>query len=289
MNVAKLLIQVSTTESDFCIYKDSLIRSLKNVLELAEPDVTIYLVYQSRRCLRPDDLFFTDPRIKLHVTQHFGVSAARNSGLDYARSYEFDYIVFHDASIFFTSAFVRMINSAVAQGLEIAKGSLHWGSNTDTDPRANIVLANRKTNLIFDTCVCVYIFGIEALDDLTFNEYLGPGQHTGIKAGEDIIFLYQLFRGKVPFPVAYSDVAKVYHPIRPIDNSKHLAYAESQGVLVRWMLTNQFFNPYVLLYFFAFFGNALVRVLMGRRHSGKILVRRLVGFVDAAGKRKLIS
>ncbi|MEH6559643.1 MAG: hypothetical protein V7708_17740 [Oceanicoccus sp.] len=286
--MAKLLVQVSTTDADFSIYRKTIIASLKNILDKAEAEVMVLVVYQSEGAGRPEDSLFSDSRVDLQLTSNFNVSAARNAGLSFARSKDIDYVVFQDTSISVSDGFIQLINIVVAQKIGIAKGNVQWGSSFSHNPEEELVLSEKCVSPIFDAYVWSYIFSLEALDGLTFNEQLGPGRYTAVKAGEDVIFLYLLFGRKFSFSVTYSVAAKVYHPARPSDNSKHLEYAEAQGILVRRLLSENCLNLNLLSYCLAFFGNAVFRAIIGKPNSSAILHRRIQGFIDVKGKRKLI-
>jgi glycosyltransferase involved in cell wall biosynthesis len=283
-----LLVQVSVTENDFSTYKASLLISLQNILKLVQFKVKILMVYQSKNSEEAIDEFFLSPEVILHRTTLFGVSAARNTGLKYARSEGYDYIIFHDASLSYSEKFVDLINLTISQNMEITKGKMQWVAEADTNRPATLHLSKKKTNPIFDPYIGTYVFRVSALTNMAFNEKMGPGESTLMIAGEDLLFLYQLFEGRIPFIVDYSEQAIVEHPTRPSDNSKQLAYAESQGVLLRWLLMENRFNLTICIYFFAFFGNSIFGVLAGRTAATKVFSDRVKGFLDFAGIRKIL-
>lgn len=285
----RLIVQVSITENDFPLYKETLLASLKKILNLVEVDVRVFVVYQYTNIAKPDEVLFADTRVTLFSTMNFGVSLARNTGLKYARENDADYIVFHDASILFSSNYIKFINLVIAENISVAKGPLYWGGEKNSKDNAAIILTKKKINPIFDTCVCSYIFKLSALNQLAFNELVGPGEKTLMSAGEDVVFLYRLFGGRIPIALDYCDDATVYHPPRPSDNSKHLAYAESQGTLVRWMVCENKLNFAVATYFFAFFGNAIIRFILRKPAADEMLARRWRGFLDTARMRKRLN
>ncbi|WP_312841796.1 glycosyltransferase family 2 protein [Stutzerimonas chloritidismutans] len=284
----KLLVQVSVTESDFELYGKVLFCSLNNLVRKVKFAVSVILVYQSSGS-GPSNLPGSLYGLKIVVTPIFGVSAARNAGLDHARQHGYDYILFHDASVFVTDSFVELVNITIAKNLCVSKGVVRWTSDLLSNPVTDFIIADGYANPIYDTYVGSYVFNVDFLSGMSFSNNLGPGSETVLKAGEDVVFLNKLFSyaGRVKLPVCKT--AFINHLPRPADGSKRLMYAEAQGVLLRWMLNPKRVSLWGGIYFFAFFGNALFSCVLRRKNSFEILTLRLKGFCDFDNKRRFIN
>jgi len=74
-----------------------------------------------------------------------------------------------------------------------------------------------------------------------------------------------------------------------VDNSKHLAYAEAQGTLLRWILFCRRANFIDFVYGFLFFANAFIKAVLLKRNYVRILLLRFKGFLDFNRNRRFID
>jgi hypothetical protein len=273
----KVLIQLSMTENDESEHVAGVLESLKRFSVFDEIDVKIYVVYQAKsRNLRGLDVLALD-NLSVYYTDVMSVSHARNAGLQYAVDEGFDYIYFHDSSIVVSDQFCWLVNASVKQSLDVSVGALKWERSSKL-MCSSLRLSNKCIRPILDHCVSRYIFKVDFVKGVRFRENMGPGEFTCIKAGEDVVFLTQLFRGKNK-KIPYSDRAIVFHPPRPTDNSKQLAYAEAQGGVARWLLSSKNVSFFHCFFVVAFFFNAFLKCLRMEPFSMRIFFLRVKGFL----------
>lgn len=286
----KILVQVSVTEKDFHLNADRLLKSLEGLSSAVHGELRVYVVYQTNGEVFPDERFASLPFVTVYVTNKFNVSSARNAAIVFARYEGYDYLVFHDSSMYFTASFHGLINLALAAGGSIYKGQLSWTTDlVESEAVDSIVCVDKKIFPLMDPCVCLYVFRVDYLSDVIFNEGVGPGFDTYIKAGEDVVFLNNLFSARKTNVVSFAKQALVLHPPRPTNNSKRIQYAEAQGTLLRWFFESERFSVSVLIYFFLFFGNTLFGIILGRKNFTKIFRLRLKGFRDKQNLRRILT
>ncbi|GEM_PF-1267385 len=287
-----LVVQVSVTENDLLRYMHTLEHSLSNLLRFTAVNVKILLVLQSSSStpVVPGFILKND-KVCVKRTSRFSVSVARNLGISYARSIGASHIIFHDSSICVSAEFAKFTEICIIKNFAVGSGVIQWGESAlkkvrDVD---TIRITRTRPSALKNPYVYTYIFRIDILGSINFCEWLGPGAATLFNAGEDVVFLTKLFAplGKGKLIMHCSD-ALVFHPPRPADGSKHLAYAHAQGALVRWLVRPENLSLQVFLYFFLFFGNALIRAVL-RKTWREILLLRLRGFLSSKTFHQLVN
>lgn len=288
-----LAVQVSVTEYDLLRYIDTLEDSLSRLVALEAVDVRVFLVLQSSSDspVIPDVLLINN-RVHVEIINIFSASFARNLGIAYARSIGASHIMFHDSSIGVSVEFAKFAEICVVDDFVVGVGKIKW-----TDPAlqkagaiASVSVTQMLPSALKNPYVYTYVFRVNDLGSIGFCERLGPGTNTLFNAGEDVVFLTQLFSflGKEKLIMHGLD-AFVFHPPRPLDGAKHLAYAYAQGALLRWLIKPENLSWQVIFYFFMFFGNALVRALFFQKTWPKILVLRLRGFLSSKKFHQVVS
>lgn len=233
-----------------------------------------YLVVQGEyfNCVDSD---FGNINKEIKHESFLGISNARNLCIEKAIELNCQFVLFHDASIFWTQVASEFIYK-----------------NRYLTPKVNICFSDEvkklnmytfdgkksKVNPIYDTYVWSYLFKLKDIYSLQFNINFGPGENTVYKSGEDALFLFDVFNKKKSYKVYKSNEnIVIYHPPRDSDFSKHLLYAKGQGKIFR-ILLNKYFSLFLLKDIILFFGNAMFRCLLLKKNSFKILIQRVSGF-----------
>jgi hypothetical protein len=256
---------------------------------LREADVAaeLVVVVQTKGDADRLDLDFLHvPGVEVLATTRFSASAARNLGLDRLRSAEPRFLCFLDSDAVPSVGLLRSVRSYFSGRDRILIGRAHWYEG-DPAGRFSDVTTGRPTSigrLLFSTYLwstflpTSYVVGA----GIRFDESIGPGEETRLKAGEDVLLLSQVVLANEVEEAVLFD-AGTLHPRRPSDFSKHLTYAEGQGALFVRLLRSRLprsLKARVLASFGLFLGNALVRVLTFRRRSLPILRLRLRGALE---------
>lgn len=271
----KLFVGLCLTKSDWFAHKNSLILSLRNIVEAWDKQVLVFIVLQGDSSLKikkddyPDYIVFFE-------TEFMGVSRARNLCIDKAHHICAEFMIFHDASIFWPAGSAKFIslNRYVRPKVKVVF------SEVSQDIQVSDLNGwDKSVNPIYDTYVGSYLLKVSEVKFIRFNENFGPGQATTYKSGEDVLFLFEYFKCLGTRNVFEADTCYVFHPERPSSYDKHLTYASGQGKMFRILLDTQ---PSLLLYrdLILFFGNAIIRCLLVKDNSFRILKQRFIGFFD---------
>lgn len=270
----EFFVGLCLTVTDWNKYKKKLIESLFNLNKAFNGDCFLYIVIQGDTFDLIDSDFGTI-NVEVKYESLLGVSSARNLCIQKATDLNSKFILFHDASIYWTKEASEFICK-----------------NRDLTPKVNICFSDEikelnvysfdgkksKVNPIYDTYVWSYLFKLKDIYSLQFNINFGPGQNTVYKSGEDALFLFDVFNKKKSYKVYKSNEnVVIYHPPRDSDFSKHLLYAKGQGKIFR-ILLNKHFSLFLLKDVILFFGNAVFRCFLLRKNSFKILIQRVSGF-----------
>lgn len=271
----QLFVGVCVTKRDWTKYKDSLLTSIQNIAHAWSGKILAFVVLQGGKVEFADCSDFPD-YFCFHDTEKMGVSIARNKCIEKATSIGAEFILFHDASIFwpFSSAQFIYLNRDTFPKVKV--------NFSDTSSVTSPVLEKgtfKDVNPIYDTYVWSYLFRVGNISDIRFSENFGPGECTRYKSGEDVIFLFDYFNKIKSREVFEAQFACVYHPPRSKKFDKHLIYAEGQGKVYQILLGRY---PNFVLYrdLLLFFGNAIFRCLLLRSNSFNILKNRINGFFN---------
>ena len=115
------------------------------------------------------------------------------------------------------------------------------------------------------------------LEKVSFNEKIGPGSDGLIAAGEDSDFLHQIILHH-PGTEILKIAGYITHPAR-LNHDRQLSYARGQGALYRYLI-GKTCSREIYLYFFLFWANALVGVMILRPNAVQVLCQRLKGFLS---------
>jgi len=249
--------------------------SLENIKTIKTMEVFHLFIVQDEPYIIPPDWKMSNSDIIF--LEDKAVSFARNAGLDYAENGKFDYLLYHESSIIFSDGFCTFIDSASRETRDlIYTGRVVW-----TLPESSPLILGteeEKPNILKNSCVCCYLLPVKLIRGLRFTTKVGPGKITAIKAGEDTNFLVDFFKQNKSYKIIHSQNAILYHPPRPTDGSKHLFYSRGQGAMYRHFLSEKTLGYGVLTYFFLFWGNTILRVLLFRKNARKIFMERARGF-----------
>ncbi|MGL4447925.1 MAG: hypothetical protein ACRCZA_01355 [Shewanella sp.] len=272
-----LLVGVCLTKTDWLAHKKTLVRSFQHIVDAWGGNAFVYVVLQGNKDVKILNADFPD-YLHLFETDFMGVSNARNLCLEHAKEISAEFILFHDASIFWPKNSAEFISS-----------------NRYTHPKVKVRFSDsvidcfaektelhgkkRKINPIYNTYIGSYLLKVSDVDGIIFNEAFGPGQNTRFKSGEDVLFLFDYLQKIKACHVFEADECYVFHPKRSLSYDKHLTYASGQGKIFRILLAKY---PSFLLYrdSILFFGNAVMRCLLGKPNALRILKQRLIGFFD---------
>lgn len=283
-----LLVGVCVTKQDWITYHQSLYDSFSNIAKCWEQKVLFYVVLQG--VSSAEDICHSDVEAKLNVevfnTVFMGVSRARNMCIEKAKCINSEFILFHDASIYWMSSAAEFIfhhrNDALVAKVKMVFSAATREENTYLGQSSSISV-ERKINPFYDTYVGSYIFRVEKLQNIAFDERFGPGQETRFKSGEDVSFLFDYFSTIQTFCVLEAINDFVFHPPRTADFDKHLTYASGQGKIFS-ILVRKYPSWRMYIDLGLFFGNAVFRCLLLKPNAFKILKQRLNGFFDRGVK-----
>nr|ELR5114116.1 hypothetical protein [Providencia stuartii] len=281
-----LFVGVCGTEYDLEKNWDGLTKSIQALKQSFHGDIFVYGIFQIRKNSTFDlnrvniNTIFND----FDITSEFGVSCSRNKIINKALSRiashkPINYILFHDISIRWnTSAanflyYNRKLFPCVTFKYSTCSERKYYAAiNNDYSTKY------KKVNILLNTYVGSYLFSLDTISGIIFNEEFGPGDKTKYKSGEDVLFLSDYIKKNKISKIITSESVYLYHPQRPTDFSKHLLYARGQGKLYRILLTKKF-NHYYLYRFFLFITNALLRCILFKKNAFLILKERIIGFL----------
>lgn len=277
-DVVDLLVGVCLTKTDWIANKKTLILSFQNIVDAWQRNVLVLVVLQGN-----EDEKISSPDLPdylcLFEIDFMGVSNARNLCLKLAKEIGAEFILFHDASIFWPKNSAEFISSNRSASPKVKVRFSDLSIEVARRQRQAFYGYQKKVNPIYDTYVWSYLLKVSDVARLKFNEEFGPGQNTRFKSGEDVLFLFDYLQEVKCRHVLEADDCYVFHPKRATSYDKHLIYASGQGKIFRVLLAKY---PSFLLYrdLILFFCNAIMRCLLGKPNSFRILKHRLIGFFD---------
>lgn len=273
-----LLVGVCLTKTDWLAHKKTLIPSFQHIVDAWRDNVLVFVVLQGNKGLNISSSDLPD-YICLFEIDFMGVSNARNVCLDRARVIGAEFILFHDASIFWPKNSAEFIASNRYASPKVKVRFSDYSIERDL-PKSECLYGDlKKVNPIYDTYVWSYLLKVSDVSGIKFNEAFGPGQSTHFKSGEDVLFLFEYLHKVNTRNVLEADDCYVFHPKRASSYDKHLTYASGQGKIFRLLLTKY---PSFLLFrdFIFFIGNAIMRCLLFKPNAFQILKHRFIGFFD---------
>lgn len=282
-NNIELIIGVCVTKTDFDKYRNRLFQSLKNLYSAFKTNCVVYIVLQSDSACEISEGFYGEEWIKLVNIHYMGISNARNLCIEKAQSISAKYIIFHDASLYWTPSAAEFIfkykEHPVTPCVNISfedhvEPHICRGLTKHTNVMSSKIT---KNNPIYNSFVWSYLFRVADINSSRFDLNFGPGDSTIFKSGEDVLFLFEYFSKDKRVIMPRNSGVLISHPPRPGDFSKHLLYAYGQGALFR-KLVKEHFNIRLLIDVVLFFGNAIFRCIMLRKNAFPILINRLKGF-----------
>jgi hypothetical protein len=281
--MSELVLVTPVTDAELSAYRETF-AAVGEGLRVASVRAKRIVVLQTRAAAANLDLeFLRAPDVELVTTSGFSASAARNLGIARLRRGEDRYVCFLDADAVPSVGLLRSVRGRLQADSAILVGRVHWhdrglpaGFEEATEP-SRVPIGR----LLLSAYLCSTFLPVAQVLDaaVRFDESIGPGESTCLKSGEDVLFLTQLVVANDATHALRFD-ARAFHPSRPRDFSKHLAYAEGQGSLFVRLLRSPMrtsLKAVVFASFGLFLGNALLRVLTFRRRSARILALRLRG------------
>ncbi|EKH6497959.1 hypothetical protein AAEZ94_003225 [Providencia rettgeri] len=271
----ELFIGVCCTLTDFTENKINIKKSLDNLANAFNHNCYVLIVIQSKNI---PIINFTSEKYNIEIIHdiNLNVSNARNICIEKALDYNIKYVLFHDASIYWTKNAANFIN--VNKGLTPKVNVKFSDRPMREDTIEDMHSKTGKINPIYHPFIWSYLFNKEDISELRFNINFGPGENTNFKSGEDVLFLFEFFKkNKNTQIIMPKDNIYVYHPPREDNYSKHLLYAKGQGQMFKILIKKY---PSIQIYFdlFLFFGNGIYRLLLCKKNSTKILFKRIHGF-----------
>jgi hypothetical protein len=202
-----------------------------------------------------------------------------------------NFVYFLDCDAIPSDDFLGMAKEVLEAGIPFAMGDVFWVRDGAGFPaRKTVGVSRAKRVKRVWSATRHYLWTVivrgDMIREIRFNERIGPGETTVLKAGEDMLYFYEIVKqNRISEFVVYPH-GLVYHPERPADLSKELLYARGQGALYRYLLT-ELDLPWggrlnVLLMFTLFIGNALYRTAIFRHNGFRVLKERLRGTLSGA-------
>lgn len=278
--VPKVLVQVSVTEDDVLSYKHSLLESFVNLRKCEAASVYFLVVYQTESGNECRVHELSEDDVEIIHSPVFSVSRARNIGIEYARKNNFDYILFHDASLVFSPSFLRLARASMSlEDNVIVRGKMTENKeNLSRGNRGRKVSSYRVFRVMPYPYTWLYLFPLREIETIRFNTEMGPGKNLFPNCGEDAMFLLDYFSVQAKKKVVVDHDALVFHPPRNADKSKQLGYARGQGRLYRILLRRKSL-PYHIYFCFIFFVVNSVRYAVLSGKTGRLIFReRWKGF-----------
>jgi len=276
-----MLVALTCTRDDFFRFERTIFQSLENFRACFGSAVFFLIVFQDKS-LEDFDFSvtflerFPEDSYLFKKVNYLSVSRARNDAIQYASNNGFDSIIFHDVSLVYGAAYLDWVKSK-------SHCMLLSGGYIFSDSLDSLDSSGSEGEVYFkdfdDIYLWSYVFPLSA-DFPFFDERFGPGESSIFTSGEDFIFLRRFFQlnPDMRYFVRFLGTG-ILHPSRPKNYSKHLAYAEGQGKIHQIYLLEEK-SLYAVWRCVLFFGNALLRVLLLRKSSLRIIFLRIKGFFD---------
>lgn len=277
-----LLVAISCTFNDCRANFARLKESIRNFGLCFDSEVYFYIVYQSKNIDGEVESVLRDllggVQGSIKNVEYLSVSGARNQAISFSRSHDFTHLIFHDSSLIYSYDYLVWLKHNLSADLLSTEFSFIDGF--DFPSKLDGVL---EKGVVFNDFVDLYVWSycFNLKNKLPFfDERFGPGESSLFAAGEDFLFLREYFKR---YPqhrrfLRYQGIG-IIHPSRPLDYSKHLAYAEGQGKIHQIYLSEEK-NLTAVFRCILFFGNSIFRVFMLRNNSLKIFALRVKGFLD---------
>lgn len=273
-----LLVGVCLTQADWREYEKTLLLSFQHIVDAWGNNVLVFVVLQGK-----DNIEILNCNLPYYLTlfhtEFMGVSSARNLCLERAKEIDAQFILFHDASIFWPRNSAEFIASNRFARPKVKVRFSKYLFEQEYPKSYLFSGYQKKVNPIYDAYIWSYLFKVSDVARIKFNEAFGPGQNTRFKSGEDVLFLFEHLNEINTKFYFESDCCCVFHPKRSLSYDKHLTYASGQGKIFRVLVAK---SPSFLLYrdLILFFFNAIMRCLLCKPNSFQILKNRIIGFFD---------
>lgn len=272
-----LLLVIPCVSSELNSYKDSIVSSTSNFSKY-KSQVSVYIIVQWEQNSNESEDFSELKKLGFNVivsnVYWKSVSKARNEALKYAKNNKFDFVIFHDASVYYPVETCDYFFSCMCRkkSVKIKEAfSLNFHSRNNA-----VTYRNIKFNPIYHCYLWAWMFKVEDIN-CYFNESIGPGENTLYKSGEDVEFLFDNYYHLYGKRVREAKNRFVLHPPREIGFKKHLTYASGQGHLFKSLISRYPLNFRIWLDMLLFIGNSFFRVVLLKENSLLILKERLRG------------
>lgn len=281
----KLLIVVPILYREWNDNVELLYKSLSNFNKIFGENVEILIVVQESSDIEIQLELFRFQRFvnfELIFSKVENTSHARNIGIRKAKKLERDFILFHDASLYYNLVAVRFFAEQDASIATLPSVNISFSAAEEaSDFFSSSKTISKNIYPIKDTFIWRYLFKVGNINEM-FDINIGPGNNTVFKSGEDVLFFYHYLNVNCCYKSSVCRAGTVFHPPRPKDLSKHVLYASGQGYLFKLLISklkvHGFKQRFVLyLYFCLFMGNSFFRVLTFQKSARKILILRLKG------------
>lgn len=265
-------------------YQQSLAASFENFASEFGDSVQFVIVRQPVQgaVKQAPTLFDHCFEIVLIDVEYRSVSRARNEGIEFALANGFSHVCFHDVSLVFSKAACRHFHGAYKE-LDRVFTVVPQFSTRPVDERPHACAGHVEiagVSPLTNPYVWTYLIPVQMMRFIRFDVRFGPGDNTKYKAGEDLLFLYDVLSEK-DISTIHCPHAPVWHRPRDGSYTKHLLYARGQGRSLR-MVIQKHGHVREHVHALLFFANSLLRVLTLRPKSLRILKGRLIGFFELA-------
>lgn len=272
----KTLVVFTLLEQELTLELGNLEESVKNITTYFQSSFSLLFIIQGDRVSLPRFIEKITNKEVIFIKESC-LSKARNTGLEFLVNKDFSHILFHDSRITLGTSFCTFISQPTHESNHVKSGKVIWKSPHTTTMTGKIKKV--KPNIFKNTYIGSYHLPIALIKELKFNEKVGPGKTTTLKAGEDVLFLEAFLRQNNTTFVIEAKNALIFHP--PRDNEKkRIEYAQGQGALFRYFIENGRFSYGINTYFLLFGINSILLLLSLRTYNYEIFKRRLKGFVS---------
>lgn len=274
-----LAIIIPVIESETKHISDK-INQLKKFLEKANLiKYKIYFIIQSNKNFKKLNF----DKVEFIETKVFSVSHARNIGLK-SICKKIDYLYFLDFDATPSINFLIQSKKNIDNNLSIWSGSIFW-SEYSLIIENNFNMNYIKKNIIdlpYHQFLGCFIFKRSLLkkNNIIFNEDLGPGKNTKLKAGEDVLFLAEVFsKNKIKDYFFYNNL-KIFHPPRFDMNLKSILYCEGQVYVHKLIIKSKLMSSRLrlasFLYLNLFILNGFKKIIFFEDHSLRLFYLRVL-------------
>ena len=182
---------------------------------------------------------------KLFMTRDYGVSKARNIGINHVldKAKDNDYICFPDDDSYYNDTAGFFCVESFNKSREIVFGDVR--DEKDERRIGSHVISKDKLLYNYTAINCLSFFiNVSCGKYLRFSEKFGPGGK--YPAAEETEYLYQMIKRNINAKAYYDPRIKIHHPYDITSSKKTRDYSYAQGALLKHIMNDK--SPAVFAY-----------------------------------------